>query len=387
MQRIKNLISNADLPHLNAIALWFLIVPCSLLSHTWLPISPVLLFFFCSFVLTLLGNDTLLNQKSDITQFPPIIKFFLIFSAYIFFTQLFLSVNFNHYFGLSLALLYFVFASFLLNKNSEKDIEKVIYWFLILSAIVLCGEAILRYIYSFYTLHIGTNDRVGIYRFKYYGPIYSESNGTCIHILIILFFTFWWSEIVKKSFLGIKIILIVLVGLTLSRAGLLAMTAGLIYFFAFHNKSLKFKILVGLILMALFAGCLYFIIYPKIMNDDSFISKFYIIEQAKTYFKTADIKELLFGIGLANSSEEMGIYAHNYFLVFFVETGLIGLLFSAASFIIFIVETRGAALIVLLPFMVITSTTTNLFLPYFYVVMAIMIWQKKLTSGKSNLIG
>lgn len=380
MQKIKVLISTLTTEKFNYIALWALVVPCSILSHTWLPFPPAILFFFVGLGAFLLANDPIINNHPEHkTVLPKAYQFILIGIGYMLFSQMFMGGTFSHIFGICAALSYFLLSVILVYKVKEKNVFKIVHGFIIVSVITLCLEAILRYTYSYYLITNGTNTLYGIYRFKFQGPMYLESNGLCIHLIVLLFFTLWWSEIQKKSYMGVKIILGLLIILSLSRAGWISTAIGLIYFYLLRGRSKKFWLTSGIFILLLFIFAIKFFIYPIIAKDPSFLSKFYIIEQSLNYFHHASLSNWLFGITLGHSEDLMGIYAHSYFLVFLIETGLIGFILITAIYLYFIWASKGSALIILIPFFIHTATTTNTFLPYLYVAMAIMIWWENKT--------
>jgi hypothetical protein len=271
--------------------------------------------------------------------------------------------------------LYLIFILLFSEKTSPDFLKNLGQKFIRYSLIILCIEAVLRYSFNIYLISQETNYYLGIYQFKFHGPMYLTSNAVACHLISLLFFVFWWARTFKQSMKKELIIIFVLIALTLSRASIPTVAIGLFYYLFFRNlnwkKSLSVLFAFGIIAFFGLWSLKYFI------NDFSFQSKFLILYESLEYYKTASLKNILFGIGFYETGNIMTHYAHNYFLLFLMETGVFGLLFLCATLFVLIKATNGAAMIVLLPFIIQTSTESNTFLPYFYVIIALMILTKK----------
>ncbi|MDE6308285.1 MAG: hypothetical protein K2L79_05720, partial [Bacteroidales bacterium] len=223
----------------------------------------------------------------------------------------------------------------------------------------------------------------GIYRYKFGGLMYSESNATGIHILIWLFFTLWWARALYRRgllpdrrsrlpYIGMVVWWGVLLGLTLSRACWMAAGIGLLYFCMPVSK-LKYIWSGLLACLVVAAACFALFIYPRVQYDASFISKFQIWYAFLDYWQQTSWADKLFGIGLTRSEIAMGVYAHSYVLVFLVETGLLGCLLMVALLGRMLFDSRGEGLYLLLPFAVATLSTTVLFIPELFLLMSFMM--------------
>ncbi|MEG2666326.1 MAG: hypothetical protein RSA02_04855, partial [Bacteroidales bacterium] len=300
----------------------------------------------------------------------------------------------RRYWSVVCAALYFPVCIGLVGKSPLRNWKNKIDWFIYIAALIYILEAIGRYGVVIYKIINGSSTSFGIYRFKFDGPMFFESNGTAIHLIIILFFVLWWynyqkrqiaisgvgDEPKKKALLWenkklfshyrkLIFLFIILLFLTLSRACVFAAILGLIYFFVPKRKNLLLILAAFLVLISVFG---LFVIYPLFRYDLSFMSKFDIFNYACAYLQTATLWQWLFGVGLSESDKVMLIYAHNYWLVFLVETGISGLLALVYMFIHFIWKTKGVALYVLLPFFLATASSSVTFIPELYIAMAIM---------------
>jgi O-antigen ligase len=204
--------------------------------------------------------------------------------------------------------------------------------------------------------------------------MYVESNGLAIHIIVVLFFTFWWGEYLQRKFLFVKILLIIVLCLTFSRAAIFSFSIGILYYKYFRKLNrIWFTLLIffsGLVLIFILPT----FILPFLKNDASSNTKVELIDEVFKYYLNADWVNIIFGIGNYNSMKVFSIYAHNYILVFAVETGLLGLTLLFTQFIHFILKSRNEILVVLVPFFVQVMSSTTIFIPHFYMVSAIIIY-------------
>ena len=369
---------------LSELGLWLLIPFASLTSHTWLPIPPTMVLFLgaiiCWFFLQMknesshAANDSAKpNRQSSIVirQFKLIIPIFCLFTLYIFASQYFIGATFRNYMGAVFAPLYLILI-LIFSEDTDTDFLKNLgQKFIRYSLIILCIEAVLRYSHSFYGLIFNPNDYLGFYSFKFFGPMYLSSNAVACHLVTLLFFMFWWGCTYKQSMKKEIWIALILIALTLSRAAIPTVAIGLFYYAFFRNlnwkKSLYVLFSIGIV------GVFAVLALRYVITDHSFQSKFIIIDEAWIYYQTASLKNILFGIGFFETGNIMSYYAHNYFLLFLMETGVVGLILLCATLFILVKITNGAVMIVLIPFIIQTVTESNTFLPYFYVIMALMV--------------
>ncbi|MDR2907200.1 MAG: O-antigen ligase family protein [Bacteroidales bacterium] len=163
----------------------------------------------------------------------------------------------------------------------------------------------------------------------------------------------------------------VLLLLTFSRTSIPAVAGGLMYYAFFRNLNWKKSLLI-----LLSFGCVAvfgLFVIKDLIQDGSFQTKFQIITESLDYYKTASLKRILFGTGFFETGHIMTYYAHNYFLMFLMETGVFGLLFLLATLFSLIKVTNGAAMIILFPFFIQVSTDSALFIPWFYVAMSFVV--------------
>ena len=364
------------------LGLLLLIPLASLTSHTWSPIPPTMVLLLGAIACWLFlqmenvthahSNGAQPNSQFSIFNFQfSIILVFGIFVFYIFATQYFMEAPFRRYMGAMLAPLYLILILVFSEQVSGDFLKTLGRKFIRYSLIILCFETIIRYAYSINQIIQSPFGLTSFYQFKTGSPMYSDSNGVALHLVLLLFFTLWWSNTHKESLKKELFLMLGLIALTFYRASIPAVGVGLVYFWFFRDLNWRKSLivlssLVCVVILGVFA-------LKQVILDDSFQSKFLILNESLAYLQSMDLKNILFGIGISGTDIIMTHSAHNYFLVFLMETGVFGLTLLCATLIALVKVTNGKAMIVLLPFLVQTLSASNLFIPYFYVIMALMI--------------
>ncbi|EFD0841140.1 hypothetical protein FE575_15045, partial [Escherichia coli] len=80
----------------------------------------------------------------------------------------------------------------------------------------------------------------------------------------------------------------------------------------------------------------------------------------------SDIDMILLGVGLGNAVEVIGMGAHNLFLTFLIETGVIGLLLFLVLLCIMWFYLKEDAIIIMLPFLIASMSLGTTAIPYFF---------------------
>jgi len=371
MNSLKNL-------SLSELGLWLLIPFASLTNVMWIPISPTMILFLGAVVCWIFQNFnneqskiySKHNQRVNNPNFKIIIAVCLTFAFYLFASQYLMDAPFRRYLAAVMAPLFLVFILIFSEQTSEDFLKKIGRKFISYSVIIFSFEAIFRYAINFWLIHQGTNPEQTFYQFKINAFVHNCSNMVAILLVLLLFFMIWWKDTYKESLKKEIVIISVLIVLAISRAAIPAVVVGLLYYFFFKNADWK-KALLVFFSMGFFGILALWAL--RYFPDYSFQTKFLILEEALIYFQTASLSQILFGLGFTLSEDIMTFGAHNYFLVYLMESGVIGLLLVCATLLIFIKASNGKVMIVLLPFIVQTMAASSSFLPYFYVIMALMV--------------
>ncbi len=389
----------------------FLLIPLAgLTSHTWLPFPPNLLLFFLSLLCifpvfdSAFAENPLRNQNA--TTVLRDLRLVFLFSFSLFFSQYYIDAPFRSMIGVVVAPLFFAVSVLVLSQLPFETVQKLGRKFIFYSVIILIAECILRYSYSIYTVYNGTNYYLGFYRVKFCSPMYVTSNAVALQIVALYFFILWWISnnknegrntfLTKKDYFWARIILIGLLILTFSRAAWIAFVIGLLYKHFFYQKSFRWLRfarhdetrnlkLIFLAIAAILCIIGLVFMYQKIRFDDSFVSKFFILNQTISFYKQANWTSVLFGVGFLKSTEFLGIYAHNYFLIFLMEGGLIGFILLCALLVFFLKKTKGQAWIIFIPFFLQAMSEAVTYMPYLFVSVAFMYIYTNFSSTKTSL--
>lgn len=360
--------------NINILSISLLIPFCSVVSHTVLPVPPTVVLFVLSVILALSSlpyTDFKVNYYNKISSIP------LLLCIYLLLSQLIIGVEFRALISPCLAPLYFVLTLFLLQTVKWDIAARYIDKFIFISLWIFIIECLWRL--SHPSLPEGVEEinpeqySRWYYWFKGAGLMYIETNGLAIHIIVVYFFTLWWSKVRQKRWLLVKASFLILLFLTFSRAAIISVPIGWYYCYSFCKKSINSQLLI-VILASLSLLCLFPLLFSFMESDPSTLEKLNVFKKIIDYYSQIDLFSLVYGIGNYNSKVAFGTYAHNYLLVFLVEMGLIGLLLILLQFYIFIKYSRGNFLYVFVPFFVQIMSSTIIFIPYFYMIAAIMVY-------------
>jgi hypothetical protein len=351
------------------------IVLSSFSNHVLLPFSPSLFFYLLGLII-LFFSITQYHLVSAKISTKYIVVFFSLQVLYLILSQLLLEAPMNRVLGILISTSYFFVAVYLLVRINIKQLKAIANGFINFSIVLLIIEFVLRIVYPINIERVQKyeqfDDNRWIYKYKESSFMYFDSNGTAIHLLIIVFTLMYLYKVKLTRYFWIKLgILTFLVLVTFSRAGIIALLVGYLYFFYFKEVKIS-RLIVGIIIFS----CLGIVIAPIVTGyfkaDLSLQTKFDIYNIALKYFDSIKLNELFFGIGITNSMDRFGIYTHNYLLTYFIETGLIGC-FLQVFILLKILKYSRHTLIVFVPFFVANLTSMNTYIPYFYTSLALIV--------------
>lgn len=212
-----------------------------------------------------------------------------------------------------------------------------------------------------------------LYAFKK-SLFYFDSNFTGLVDLAFLGFMLFLMNNRVVHFKKSKYLVYMLTFLTMSRAAIITLFA---VFYVFKNKNkiitrsmiIFFAIIIVFCVMTisyLFEGSSYSSI------DGSFNSKFYIINKALEYYQTQTLFTHFFGIGLGNTEQVIGIFAHNIYVTFVMEYGIVGTFLFLLYLIFSINVTKGNALYIWLPMLISGISLFSAYSPFLFILNAVI---------------
>lgn len=319
-------------------------------------ISPVYFFVLMGLPLIFFGRLNL--EKTDLYRF---------FSAWLFFGYLLISnigkIEFSVYGNLIVTSIVAISVPIVLNQITRDKKESALRVYLILIVVLTSIDAVWRFTHPDFENVKDMSKLIehGLYFqvFKTNSIMYQDSNFVSNQLLILIFTTL---IIFRGKQWVILLLLLVLLLSCLSRAAIISLIVGLFFYIYAQSRGRK-KVYIGL-----FVGFCLLIYTPialdALSTDLSFLSKFQIFSLVFAYFYEADVLAKLFGAGLTNGVDVLGVGTHSVYATLIVETGLIG----TALFINIISAfwLRKTVRPLLVAYLVASFSLGSLLIPYFW---------------------
>ena len=337
----------------------FFIVVFSGYYITKLPLSPIYLTILIGYLFYCLS--VLYSMKIHLV---PIVALPLLGFLYTLFSQPFFKPVPSALVGVLLSYIIFLITILIIENLCQnfktRLAEKLVFY----SISLLLVEAIYRI--SFPTEH----EYMEFYRFKENSIMYQDSNFVGIFILTLLFFLKYIQSKTNKKYKFTTVLLFILLLATMSRASIISL---LILLPLYYKRHFFYKNRIALAISSpLIALFLYILLYHLKSIDVSFGTKFTIIEESVTYLMHADLINILFGVGLGNTKEVIGIGAHNYFITFLLECGVLGCIIQFSALIYIAIKSNWKGFIVLVPFLTNGMSLASGSSPWLWVMLALI---------------
>lgn len=359
----------------------FFIIPFSGYYITKLPFSPIYFFigfgFYLASILIFITNRVKLN---NINLLAFIVIIYFLFSQFIFCMP-----TINTLLNFIFSILVFIVVYSLLSTISLNNIINLSKYLIYFSLPLLIIESIYRIINPpvekiDLLVNAGRED-IMFYIYKFNSIMYQDSNFVGLFILSLFFFLLYLKQYTCKKYYLSFFILTILLFATISRASIFSIVVfSFLYVFRqiiYENRKLIF--FVSLIL----AFILFPILFEYRMIDDSFSTKFEIIDKTIEYLSKASLTNLLFGVGFGNAVEVLDMGAHNFFVIYLVESGFIGLILIVILWTYILLKTKYKAGIVMFPFLLNGLSLATGAIPYLYVMFALIL----VLESRKNQIG
>ncbi|HCB3268873.1 TPA: O-antigen ligase family protein, partial [Citrobacter amalonaticus] len=217
------------------------------------------------------------------------------------------------------------------------------------------------------------SNKDGFYALKY-SVLYFDSNFTGLVILALCSFLLYLKYVKLYDLKQQRRILYVLLIATFSRAAIVAMIVTRIGLA--NPKKVKSRSYIMLACAAvIFSMMAVEYIYQSESFSDidgSFNSKFYIINQALALYDKLPFMVHLFGIGLGNTSQFLGIFAHNMYVTLILEMGW----FGTTLFVLYIIYTlrisNGYAMYIWLPVFISGISLFSAYSPFIFIIVSLI---------------
>lgn len=161
--------------------------------------------------------------------------------------------------------------------------------------------------------------------------------------------------------------------LSFSRASMVSCIALILAdkFFLSAKPFTKFTMILLAIAGSLFAFNLF-------LGDASFLTKLDIFEKTYKYALNCNMHEFLFGVGPNNSTQVLGLYAHNIWSITFIEYGFLQVIFFVVMMVLIFVDVGKQAIYVYATFFLVSLSYTTIFLQFLFVGLVLLKHTKRL---------
>lgn len=281
--------------------------------------------------------------------------------------------------SISMGFVLYIIVKTLVNYKIQylRPISKI---YIYATLIIATAEAIFRLLNPDYTGVLKAEElnqdpeSIFFYAFKINSFMYMDSNFIGLQLALLLSFmlALHLSNIKLNTYYYIAVL--ILIALSLSRASIVT-AAAIIIIFMLLRASLTRQIIIIL-------AAIPFVIYGySIISDDaSFQTKFHLIDLLINHVASTSAYDLLFGVGIGNAVDHIGMGAHNIGSTYIIELGLI---VSALIFIFWMYSAlshKGGSLLIA-ALLINGLSLTALAIPYFYVQLALL---PRKSLGKDN---
>lgn len=208
-----------------------------------------------------------------------------------------------------------------------------------------------------------------IYMFKH-GGVHYDSNFTGIVIVVVFSYYLFLEkiDIYRLSIWG-KLLLFILTILTFSRSSIA------IYIVMYVLSKIKTSTLNRVFPTILFV---LFFMFVYLVNDyflgdnfsdldGSFNARFYILQKIYDVYTSLQLEQRIFGIGVGNTEEYIGIFAHNIVGTLILEFGWFGVFVIFLYYYMLYKRTCGYIMYVFLPTLLIGFSLFSAYIPFLFI--------------------
>jgi len=276
-------------------------------------------------------------------------------------------------------LIFPVFYYYLKNDRNVKALP----YFLNLCLIYFIIEMFYRVSFPVYAIQPGVEEE-WFYPYKLNSFVFQDSNFVALHLFCLLYI----SIILKLN--KYIFVFLILIFLSFSRSAMLGGVLACLYYLSVNTRYVT--IIKPIFYLSTISVFIYLILHINMITDGSFLSKIYIIDEALTYMSNNfTLFQYLFGNGLAQTYDALGIGAHNIAVVLIFETGIVGTIIYFLyffNFFLFRIENsrRKIAKQDLLVFLVLFFLMGFSLGLYLFPIMSLTIASILALSGKKNVL-
>lgn len=328
-------------------------------SSFYLAIAPIGIAHICFIVGLLLLLYSILTRRSDSSII------WLILLLFFSFFQLHIGASWKAMINNVSSMMMFIIVINILKDSSFKRIILISSSFIRFTTFLLIGECILR-------MALSIPKGISLYNLKFNSFMFLDTNFCGLLILVLLCFGRYLIKFYNvyelKKFIVVDVVLLVL---TLSRAAIIGYIVFEILFYNIKIYSWKSSLIKRIIILTIISTAVGSVFINIAMHDDSFNSKLYILGLVNENLPL--IYDIIWtGIGYEHGQQFLGIYPHNFFLLYIIEIGVIGLIFKIGFICYCIYRTHGIGFFIVIPFMVPIQSAIGYATHYLFVTLALI---------------
>lgn len=204
------------------------------------------------------------------------------------------------------------------------------------------------------------------YQYKMSSIMYQDSNFVGLYLVTLFFLSTYLRRYYGIQLKTQRILLFALTILTISKAAIAVIVA---FWILFDLKTARWK-------KALLLSMAGFMVGGYMLRELAFglsvEGKLRIFNLVGNWWASASWFNRLFGVGYGHTREAIGMGAHNIFLTFLLESGLIGLLLMLLFWLLLMRSTKMRGLIIFVPFLTVSMSATAHAVPYLYCILALI---------------
>ena len=352
----------------------FLAIFCTSFFSQVISISPIYISYclVCIILIFIVSHCPIIKYKTPLSSYFPI----FVYTLYIIIQSLFEEQNLKYPLLITMSASYYPIGCVIFDQLTRKQIITICKYILLVTCIILIIDCIYRFLHP--TELRWVDSFTFFYKYKMSSIMFTDTNDVGILILLTMGLTLYLksSKMLKISFY-IQLLFFVLLILSFSRAAIVAYLISYFILNVYNRLNILGRFIANIIIMV--AVVYLFILF---LSDGSFLTKIEILQKCYTYILNANFCDLLFGIGYAQSETALGIYGHNYIVLYLVEFGLIGLILFSVTVLSIYMQTNSFAKYLIYPYLIAGLSFAPYILPYFFLYSAVI---KRLSTKDTSL--
>ena len=270
------------------------------------------------------------------------------------------------------------------NNIDGEVISKVTEIYLWLSVTLFITDAIWRFSHPGYDSiqNIERLNELGLSYavYKINSIMYADSNTVGFHALVIFMLSLITKNIPRLNLL--RVLLFISICLTLSRTSVACAVIGSFwYYYSISFSSFRSKLISKIVIVVVLCFPLYELFIELWQSQDvSLSSKFYLISSMYDYLINSlngNVFNLMFGVGLGNAVDILGIGSHSLYVTLVIELGLF-VSFVYILMLLSLYSMSSTTKYIMVPVLIHSISLGSLVAPYLFVSLWLVIIGEKI---------